>query len=201
MPKPISINGRVSADGTPSGALERNIQGALRLWPDGDVKVTVASRDRSNSANGYYWAVVVDEVWRFFVSRGFAVEVQDTHDTLKRWFLPARVIEVPSADGLDVVETITVYGSTRTDSFTFAEYVNKIRDHEPFARAGLYIPEPNEKVTGRTIHEPGGGKVTFRDPKTPAPEPEPLRRPAPDRAPAPVVSRVVTFADLYTVGG
>lgn len=191
MPKPLTIPGHVNADGTPSGVLERNVTNALRLWADSDVQVTVSSRGRSINANSYYWGVVLEHVTAFLNAAGYTLEKQDTHDMLKRWFLPARVVEVPSMERLDTVETVTAYGSTRTDSFTFAEYVNKIREHEPFARDGLYIPEPNEKVTGRTIHEPGGGKVTFRDPKEPAPEREPVR------AETQLEATVRTMADLW----
>ena len=180
--KPLTVPGRILPDGNPSPALVNNVTNALRTFAprgdgDGYVEVEIRPRRRSLSANNYYWGAVVPAVRELFASFGWDLTPDQTHDWLKRTFLGVTVIEVPSADLTEVVPR-EVVGTTRTDAWTFAEYVEAIKRHEPFAEAGLFIAEPDgQKVTGRTIHEPGGTKVTFRDPST---EPPP---PAPDRSP------------------
>lgn len=178
MPKPVTIYGAVGDDKAPSKSLSANLARALGLWAGQVVEVTVKSKPRSISANNYYWGVVVEAVTAFVNERGYNLQPQDVHEKmLKPWFLPARVVEVPSRDDLAAFESATVYGTTRTDSYTFAQFVDDIRNHPPFAAEGLYIPEPNERLTGRTIHEPGGTRVTFADGSR-------SRAEAPDDAPA-----------------
>lgn len=169
MPKPIKFSGRVADDGTPSARLLDAFQKACARFAGREVTSELKDKLRSNSANAYYWGVVVDAVQDLFREMGYPLTPDQVHEWLKRTFLGTTVIEEPDPSDLAVVVTREVVGSTRTDAWTFQDYVMAIETHEPFVEAGLFI-EPSGKLRGRTIHEPGGTKVTFRDPKAEAPE-------------------------------
>lgn len=184
MPRPIKFTGRVREDGTPSKACYNNWLASLQPFAGREVQCETRDGLRSNSANNYYWGFVVPPVQRLFNEAGYALTDNETHDWLKREFLGVRMIEVPSAD-LQTVEVREVVGSTRTDAWTFSDYVAAIQAHEPFVEQGLFIPEPEGKLRGRTIHEPGGTKLTFpeaREEPEPAPETDEHGQTAVERA-------------------
>ena len=180
MPKPITIKGRVTDGREPTPTFLRNLLSALGHWAGKDCEVTVKSRTRSLSANAFYWGVVLPAVKEVVERWGYDLEPQDIHDKMmKPWFLPARVVEVPSKEDPAVVVEETIYGSTRTDEHTFADFIWKIEHHPPFVEGGLFIERPEGKLSGRTIHEPGGTKITFADPAKAEPmSDEPYAEPA-----------------------
>ncbi|MEM6286613.1 MAG: hypothetical protein AAF845_05610 [Bacteroidota bacterium] len=163
MPKPTKWKGQVADDGTPSTALRRAWEASLQPFQGRTVAGETNDGTRSNSANNYYWGFVVEPVRELFTRHGWALDKKQVHRWLKREFLGVTPVEVPSADLAECV-VIEVEGTTRTDAWTFAEYVLAIQTHEPFIESGLFIEDAPEGMRGRTIHEPGGTKVTFRDP-------------------------------------
>lgn len=160
MPKPIKFRGRVQDNGEPTKALLSNFLNAVRTFAGREVVNETTDALRSLSANNHYWGFVVPPVQALFTDCGWPLSKDDTHDWLKREFLGVHVIEIPSSD-LRASRTREVVGTTRTDAWTFQDYVMAIQSHPPFVEAGLFIPEPEGKLRGRTIHEPGGTKITF----------------------------------------
>lgn len=78
---------------------------------------------RSNEANGYYWSVVVKNVFSGLKQMGFdeIVDEEDTHEFLKLKFAPLKVHDKSTG------KTLVKGGSTKKMSKgQFNEYVEKI---------------------------------------------------------------------------
>lgn len=88
---------------------------------------------RSDQANRYYWAVVVEIITAEFYGMATAADKERVHEGLRRMFL----LRHDDKTNLDYVES-----TTRLSTAEFQEYLTQCRHWA--AEQGINVPEPNE---------------------------------------------------------
>jgi len=114
------------------------MQDALLVWPDGPVTLTVArpQATRSQQANAYYWAVVVQALADH---TGYTPD--EMHDVLKVKFLP-KAVALNAANGRVVGDFVIGGSTTALLSFQFSDYIEQIRQWA-FEALDCDIPPPD----------------------------------------------------------
>lgn len=95
-------------------------------------------KKRSNPQNSFYYGVVIPEIQKMFADSGTDIDMQTTHEYLKRYVGNlTKVLETP-----DGRKEIVTRSSTELNTIDWEIFIEKIRAWAaPF---GVLVPFPNE---------------------------------------------------------
>jgi hypothetical protein len=109
---------------------------------DGDyiMEIKEKKKKRSNSQNGYLWAVVNQMVCKRLIELGHDVDMEETHDFLKASFNYKEVINENTGEVFKIPK-----GTSALSTEEFSEYIERV------IRFGaevldIQIPLPNEQM-------------------------------------------------------
>ncbi len=109
---------------------------------DGDyvMEIKEKKKKRSNSQNGYLWAVVNQMVCRRLIDLGHDVSIEETHDFLKASFNYKELVNEDTGEVFKIPR-----GTSELSTEEFSEYIERVVRFGAEI-LGIIIPLPNEQM-------------------------------------------------------
>lgn len=120
----------------------------LRFYAGGKVRIRISRPKRSNRANAYYWACIIEPIRKALMESGQVLTAEAIHSHFKAKYLPVRTVTVFDVD--HVLPGTT----TELDQTEFHDFIESIKNDEDVLNLGIYFEEPEEDYKSYAIAEP-----------------------------------------------
>jgi hypothetical protein len=104
------------------------------------MEIKEKKKKRSNSQNGYLWAVVNQMVCRRLIDLGHDVSIEETHDFLKASFNYKELVNEDTGEVFKIPR-----GTSELSTKEFSEYIERVVRFGAEI-LGIIIPLPNEQM-------------------------------------------------------